>query len=63
MPKGPSISLQSMWKGCGSHWRGEAGNAAPGTGMVHVAIQEALDGKHVDWPEHVSDEQYNAKVG
>ena len=41
------------------HWHG----AAPGTGMVHVARQEALDGKHVDWLEHVSDEQYNAKVG
>jgi len=26
--------------------------------MAHVAIQEALDGKIVDWMEHVSDEQY-----
>jgi len=25
---------------------------------VHVAMQEALDGKHVDWLEHVTDEQY-----
>ncbi len=41
------------------HWHGAAAN----TGMVHVAMQEALDGKHVDWLEHVSDEQYNAKVG
>lgn len=36
------------------HWHG----AAPDTAMVHLAIQEALDGKAVDWLEHVSDEQY-----
>jgi quercetin dioxygenase-like cupin family protein len=27
------------------HWHG----AAPNTGMVHIAMQEALDGKHVEW--------------
>jgi hypothetical protein len=27
-------------------------------GMTHIAIQEQLDGKMVDWMEHVSDEQY-----
>jgi hypothetical protein len=27
--------------------------------MTHIAIQEALDGKVVDWMEKVSDEQYN----
>jgi len=26
--------------------------------MTHIAIQEAVDGKVVDWLEHVSDEQY-----
>jgi len=26
--------------------------------MTHIAIQEALDGKVVDWMEKVSDEQY-----
>jgi hypothetical protein len=26
--------------------------------MTHIAIQERLDGKLVDWMEHVSDEQY-----
>jgi hypothetical protein len=26
--------------------------------MTHIAIQERLDGKVVDWLEHVSDEQY-----
>jgi hypothetical protein len=26
--------------------------------MTHIAIQEALDGKPVDWLEQISDEQY-----
>jgi quercetin dioxygenase-like cupin family protein len=38
------------------HWHG----AAPGTALTHIAIQEALDGKVVDWMEKVSDEQYQA---
>ena len=38
------------------HWHG----AAPATNMVHVAMQEALDGKHVTWMEPVTDEQYKA---
>jgi len=36
------------------HWHG----ATPTAAMTHIAIQEALDGKTVDWLEHVSDEQY-----
>ena len=36
------------------HWHG----ASPATAMTHIAIQEQLDGKAVDWLEHVSDEQY-----
>jgi len=36
------------------HWHG----AAPTTAMTHIAIQEALEGKVVEWMEHVSDEQY-----
>jgi hypothetical protein len=28
--------------------------------MTHIAIQEKLDGKAVEWMEHVSDEQYQA---
>ena len=36
------------------HWHG----AAPSTGMVHIALQEALGGTAVEWREHVSDEQY-----
>jgi hypothetical protein len=30
--------------------------------MTHIAIHEALDGKHVDWMEHVSDAQYSGAV-
>jgi len=26
--------------------------------MTHMAIQEALDGKAIDWLEKVTDEQY-----
>ena len=38
------------------HWHG----AMPTTAMTHIAIQEALDGKVVDWMEKVTDEQYGA---
>ena len=38
------------------HWHG----AAPNTAMTHIAIQEALDGKVVEWLEKVSDEQYRS---
>jgi quercetin dioxygenase-like cupin family protein len=38
------------------HWHG----ATPTTAMTHIAIQEALNGKAVDWMEKVSDEQYGA---
>jgi quercetin dioxygenase-like cupin family protein len=36
------------------HWHG----AGPTTGMTHFAVQERLDGKAVDWMEHVTDQQY-----
>ncbi len=36
------------------HWHG----ATPTTAMTHIAIQEALDGKAVDWMEKVTDGQY-----
>ena len=36
------------------HWHG----ASPTTAMTHIAIQEQLDGKAVEWMEHVTDEQY-----
>ena len=32
----------------------------PTTAMTHIAIQEELDGKVVDWMEKVTDEQYQA---
>ncbi len=38
------------------HWHG----ATPTTAMTHIAIQEQLNGKPVDWLEQVSDEQYQA---
>ena len=36
------------------HWHG----AAPDHAMSHVAIQEALDGSHIDWMEEVTDQEY-----
>ncbi|MCX7376163.1 MAG: cupin domain-containing protein [Alphaproteobacteria bacterium] len=36
------------------HWHG----ATATTGMCHIAIQEKLDGKSVDWMEQVDDAQY-----
>jgi 4-carboxymuconolactone decarboxylase len=36
------------------HWHG----ATATTSMTHIAIQEQLDGKVVEWMEKVSDEQY-----
>jgi len=40
------------------HWHG----ATATTGMTHIAIQEKLDGKVVDWLEQVTDEQYAGTV-
>ena len=40
------------------HWHG----ASPTTAMTHIAIQEALNGKLVDWMEKVTDNQYNSKA-
>ena len=36
------------------HWHG----ATPTTAMTHIAIQERLDGKLVEWLEKVSDDEY-----
>src|SRR6195256_2472195 len=38
------------------HWHG----ASSTTAMTHIAIQESLNGKAVDWMEKVTDEQYNS---
>ena len=39
------------------HWHG----ATATTAMRHIAITGTVDGKNVDWMEHVTDEQYSAK--
>jgi quercetin dioxygenase-like cupin family protein len=38
------------------HWHG----ASATTAMQHIAINEALDGRAVDWLEQVSDREYQA---
>jgi quercetin dioxygenase-like cupin family protein len=56
--EGPLETIRAgdvVWIPAGvKHWHG----ASADTSMTHIAIQEALDGKVVDWLEHVSDEQY-----
>ena len=51
----------TVWIPAGvEHWHG----AAPATGMVHMAMQEVVDGSAADWLEHVSDADYaHAVVG
>jgi hypothetical protein len=39
-------------------WRETITRGESTTGMTHIAIQEHLDGKNVEWMEKVSDEQY-----
>lgn len=39
------------------HWHG----ASPATAMTHLAIHERLDGKAVEWLEHVTDDQYSGR--
>jgi quercetin dioxygenase-like cupin family protein len=41
------------------HWHG----ASATVGMTHIATQEELNGKVVDWMEKVSDAQYRAPAG
>ena len=40
------------------HWHG----ATPTTAMSHIAVQESLNGKPVDWLEHVRDAEYLAEA-
>jgi quercetin dioxygenase-like cupin family protein len=40
------------------HWHG----ASPTKAMTHIAVQEALNGKVVDWMEKVSEEQYDVST-
>jgi quercetin dioxygenase-like cupin family protein len=47
-----------VWIALGEkHWHG----ASPATAMTHIAIQERVDGKAVEWMEKVSDEQYQGR--
>jgi quercetin dioxygenase-like cupin family protein len=39
------------------HWHG----AAPTTAVTHIAVQEALDGKVVEWMEEITDKEYGMK--
>lgn len=44
-----------VWTPAGvKHWHG----ATPGTAMTHIAIQDEVDGRFVDWLEQVSDDDY-----
>src|SRR5207245_9039666 len=40
------------------HWHG----ASPAVAMTHIAIQEALDGKVVEWMEKVTDKDYQGQT-
>jgi len=55
---GPIVEIRAgdvVWCPPGhKHWHG----ATPTTAMTHIAIQEALDGKNVEWLEKVTDEEY-----
>jgi quercetin dioxygenase-like cupin family protein len=55
---GPRTEIRAgdvVWCPCQRrHWHG----ATNTTAMTHVAITEMLDGKNVEWMEHVTDEQY-----
>lgn len=57
---GPKVEIRPgdvVWIAPGEkHWHG----ATPTTAMTHIAIQEALDGRSVEWMEKVSEEQYLA---
>lgn len=55
---GPAREIKAgdvVWTPPGEkHWHG----AAPNCSMTHIAIQEAFDGRNVDWMEKVTDEEY-----
>jgi|GEM_PF-7001081 len=40
--------------------RGKTGGRTQPRPMTHIAIQEQLDGKTVEWLEHTTDEQCQA---
>ena len=57
---GPIVEIRAgdvIWCPPGhKHWHG----ATPTTAMTHIAIQESLDGKNVEWLEKVTDDEYLA---
>ena len=57
---GPIVEIEAgdiIWCPPGHrHWHG----ATPTTAMTHIALQEALDGKVVEWMEKVNDDVYFA---
>ena len=57
---GPKVEIRAgdvVWCPPGErHWHG----ATSTTAMSHIAVQEALDGRVVEWMEKVGDEQYRA---
>ena len=58
-PVKPLRPGDTVWFAPGEkHWHG----VAPDCAMTHLAIQEALDGKAVDWLEHVTDAQYGSQT-
>lgn len=54
----PKVEIRAgdvIWCPAGHrHWHG----ATPTSAMMHIAIAEMLDGRAVDWMEHVSDGDY-----
>jgi hypothetical protein len=55
LPEFAQARAQPEGKRDGNQTRGHSA-----TGMTHIAIQESLDGKAVEWMEHVSDEEYGS---
>jgi hypothetical protein len=51
-PKRPAIKFAEP------HWHG----ATATTAMTHISVAESLDGRNVDWLEHVTDAEYLAGV-
>jgi len=57
---GPVVKIRAgdiVWCPPGEkHWHGGTSTTA----MTHIALVESLDGKVVDWMEHVTDAEYSA---
>ena len=60
---GPIREIKRRRHGVDPAGREALARRRPEHGMVHIAMQEALDGKHVEWMEYVTDEEYSQPVG